>query len=129
MHVLSSREIVYAEPHRFSIVDHHPTRASAVQFHFKQWQHEDRSGWKILHSFQSAATTAGITADLAQPIGDPSRVLPEEACKWGADLLVIGCRGLFRLNELMLDSISHYVPQHAPYSILIVPRPTVGPKE
>lgn len=105
LHVLSSKGIGYAENRIVSDLDDHPTIYGEVQFHAKEWQDDKARGWKILQSFQAAATTGGIIADLAQPIGDPGRVIPEEACKWGADLIIIGCGGLIGLNGSMLDDI------------------------
>ncbi len=130
LHVLSSEETGYAENCKFSDLDAHSTIYSEVQVHPKEWQDDKAKGWKILQSFQATATTRGITADLAQPVGNPSRVLPDEGCKWGADLIVIGCGGLIGLNKAILDNVNNYVPHHAPYSILIVPHQAyLGPDE
>lgn len=56
---------------------------SQVQLHYKEWQDEEARGWTILHSFQAAATNAGITADLALLRGAPGRVIHDEADKSG----------------------------------------------
>ena len=51
--------------------------------------------------------------------GGAARVLTEEAA--GADLLVVGSRGLGGFRELLLGSVSRECAQHAPCPVLIVP--------
>jgi nucleotide-binding universal stress UspA family protein len=50
--------------------------------------------------------------------GPAARVLLEEA--EGADLLVVGCRGLGGFRELVLGSVSQQCAHHAPCPVLIV---------
>lgn len=118
MHVLPAKDC--AKIRRFSHHDVHPTTHSEDQFHSDECQDEEVRSWNILRSFQATATHAGIMADLALPRGEPGRVIHDEAHKWGAELIVLGRQGMQGLNELMLDSISHCVAYHTPYSILVV---------
>jgi nucleotide-binding universal stress UspA family protein len=56
-------------------------------------------------------------------IQGPSRqVIVEEAEKWGADLIVMGSRGLGTWNRLLLGSVSSSVVHHAKCSVEIVRR-------
>ncbi len=52
--------------------------------------------------------------------GQAVSVLTREAA--GADLLVVGSRGLGGFRGLLLGSVSHQCAQHAPCPVLIVPR-------
>ena len=52
--------------------------------------------------------------------GPPSQVIVEEAQKWGADLIVMGSRGLGAWNRLLLGSVSNAVVHHAKCSVEIV---------
>lgn len=52
--------------------------------------------------------------------GPPSQVIVEEAESWGADLVVMGSRGLGAWNRLLLGSVSSAVIHHAKCSVEIV---------
>ncbi|NHN29499.1 universal stress protein [Paenibacillus agricola] len=52
--------------------------------------------------------------------GSPSDVMVSYAKAEGADLIVIGSRGLSDFKELFLGSVSHYVVQHAEVPVLVV---------
>jgi len=52
--------------------------------------------------------------------GPPSQVIAEEAESWGADLIVMGSRGLGVWNRLLLGSVSNAVVHHAKCSVEIV---------
>ena len=56
-------------------------------------------------------------------IQGPSRqVIVEEAERWGADLIIMGSRGLGAWNRLLLGSVSSAVVHHAPCSVEVVRR-------
>ena len=52
--------------------------------------------------------------------GPPRQVIVEEAESWGADLIVMGSRGLGAWNRLLLGSVSSAVVHHAKCSVEIV---------
>ena len=52
--------------------------------------------------------------------GPPNQVIVEEAESWGADLIVMGSRGLGVWNRLLLGSVSSAVVHHAKCSVEIV---------
>lgn len=52
--------------------------------------------------------------------GPPSQVIVEEAESWGADLIVMGSRGLGVWNRVLLGSVSSAVVHHAKCSVEIV---------
>lgn len=53
-------------------------------------------------------------------LGPPNQVIVEEAQNWGADLIVMGSRGLGAWNRLLLGSVSNAVVHHAKCSVEIV---------
>lgn len=59
-----------------------------------------------------------ITGEIRQ--GSPQQVIVEEAENWGADLIVVGSRGLSAWNRLLLGSVSNAVVHHAKCSVEIV---------
>ena len=61
-----------------------------------------------------------ITITAAVPIGSPKKAIVDEAESWGADLIVLGARGLGPWERLLLGSVSHTVVQYAKCSVEIV---------
>ena len=66
-------------------------------------------------------TTLKISSETIQ--GPPKQVIVEEAERWGADLILMGSRGLGAWNRLLLGSVSSAVVHHAKCSVEIVRRP------
>jgi nucleotide-binding universal stress UspA family protein len=54
------------------------------------------------------------------------RTIVDAAERDGADLIVMGTRGLSGVRSLLLGSCSHQVAQHAQSPVLIVPDPEIG---
>ncbi len=63
----------------------------------------------------------GVDVDLRIVEGDTSEVLLERA--QGADLLVVGSRGLGGFRGLLLGSVSQQCVQHAASPVVVVPLP------
>ena len=59
-----------------------------------------------------------ISSEIIQ--GPPRQVIVDEAEEWGADLIVMGSRGLGAWNRLLLGSVSSAVVHHAKCSVEIV---------
>jgi nucleotide-binding universal stress UspA family protein len=70
---------------------------------------------------ESGDKTSKISTEIIQ--GPPRQVIVEEAEKWGADLIVMGSRGLGTWNRLLLGSVSSAVVHHAKCSVEIVRTP------
>lgn len=54
--------------------------------------------------------------------GHPQRVILDEAEAWGADLIVLGSRGLGAFRRFLFGSVAHAVASHATCSVEIVHR-------
>ncbi|TMV48409.1 universal stress protein [Paenibacillus mesophilus] len=76
----------------------------------------------ILEEARARASGVPVAAS-ALLQGDPAQALLEYADEQGADLIVIGSRGLGTLKELFLGSVSHYVVQHAKIPVLVIKAP------
>lgn len=82
------------------------------------WEQYSQKCLERLRSLVQMATTEGVQAEFAQPSGKPSQAICEEARNWEADLIVIGQRGLSGWEKALLGSVSSYVIQNAPCSVL-----------
>ena len=54
------------------------------------------------------------------------RTIADVAERDGADVIVMGTRGLSGVRSLLLGGNAHHVAQHAPCPVLIVPDPKIG---
>lgn len=51
--------------------------------------------------------------------GDPKEAIVNEAERWGADLIVVGSHGYGAFRRFLLGSVSEFVANYAPCSVLI----------
>jgi nucleotide-binding universal stress UspA family protein len=80
---------------------------------------------KAIHG-RELAQDAGLKGVVAQAIpGSPPDVLLEAAQDFGADVIVVGSRGLTGAARFVLGSVASTVSHHAPCDVLIVH--TTGP--
>lgn len=68
----------------------------------------------------AALRRAGGLADSEVREGDAADQLMRAASERGADLVVVGTRGLHGLGRLLLGSVARNVLLHAPASVLVV---------
>jgi nucleotide-binding universal stress UspA family protein len=74
------------------------------------------------------ATAAGLVAQpraVSHHSGIAASILAEAAAA-GAEVIVMGTRGLGRVKSFLLGSISHEVVQHADRAVLVVPSPVIA---
>src|SRR5688572_22007254 len=75
---------------------------------------------RALDQLRAVGDTLPISSDVIP--GAPAQVIVEEAERWGADLIVMGSRGLGAWGRLLLGSVSDSVVHHAKCSVEIVRR-------
>jgi nucleotide-binding universal stress UspA family protein len=73
-----------------------------------------------LEAAKSLVAEQGLEADFIEGTGDPADVLVQEAEESGADLIVVGTRGLNVAQRWLLGSVSTKVVHHAPCDVLVV---------
>lgn len=72
---------------------------------------------------------AGLQTSIEVRDGDPAPCIVKAARELGADLVVMGTRGLTGLSRILLGSVARNVLLHAPCSVLIVREHTFGTRE
>ena len=80
----------------------------------------ERREAEFLNILAKKAIAAGVKAEYAQLSGIPGRDVCEIAEVWSADLIVVGNRGFKGLKKMLAGSVSNYIAQNAPCSVLIV---------
>jgi nucleotide-binding universal stress UspA family protein len=117
MHVLSATEVECVNVYERSL----ERSRDRLNDHTEQWESARQHGLEVLRSRHSAMCNAGISADIGLPAGNPGHQICEMAHRWGADLILLGRRGLTEQADYLLTSVSNYVLQHAPCAVLVLP--------
>jgi nucleotide-binding universal stress UspA family protein len=97
-----------------------PLDEPTMKLYRQQWQEFEERGLKMLQSLADIAIGAGVKTEFTQKTGSPDRGICELANSWGADLIVMGRRGLSGIKEFFLGSVSSYVLHRSPCSVHIV---------
>lgn len=74
----------------------------------------------LLERAAAVAEQAGLRVQRHALPGDPASAILEVARTQGADLVVVGHRGLTRVERLLLGSVADKLAHHAPCSVTIV---------
>lgn len=93
------------------------TQHILIQQHIEQAQ-------DLLKNYCEQATRQGVATEREYKIGDAGHCLCEVAQSWGADLIVVGRRGLKGISEALLGSVSNHVMHNAPCSVLVIQEST-----
>ena len=95
--------------------------------HPGDWLHALREeGTRLLQDAERAAAAAGVKADavLHESFnGKVADVIAAEACKWPADLIVVGTHGRRGIGRLVLGSGAESILRSAPVPVLLVRAP------
>jgi nucleotide-binding universal stress UspA family protein len=85
---------------------------------------EDEKMNSLLEELKASIHSAKMSEELEIETeviwGSPKRMIVEEAEKWEADLIVVGCHGYGNIKRFLLGSVSQSVAMHAPCSVEIV---------
>ena len=73
-----------------------------------------------LSSAQADAAAAGVEALIFGRQGDPADAILDVAEETGADLIIIGNKGMTGAKRFLLGSVPNKISHHAPCSVLII---------
>ena len=94
--------------------------AAAVTMHASPKELEE-AGHKVIAAAKAVAAEQGCEEVEAEVIGgDPARSIVDSAKSVGADMIVMGSRGLTDLGGLLVGSVSHKVTHLAPCTCVSV---------
>jgi nucleotide-binding universal stress UspA family protein len=86
-----------------------------------QWAVAPREGVDaILDDVAAVARAAGVEAEVHARQGSPADAILDVAEETGADLIVVGNKGMTGAERFLLGSVPNKVSHHAPCSVLIV---------
>jgi nucleotide-binding universal stress UspA family protein len=104
-------DVVHASPEVITITD--PVLGPPIR-------HDTllEGGRDVLDQALSGVDLRGVEVERLAMVGQPARVLCDVAR--GADLLVVGARGLGGFRGLLLGSVTHQVLSHASCPVLVI---------
>jgi nucleotide-binding universal stress UspA family protein len=73
-----------------------------------------------LHDAAQALREGGIRVDVHAREGDPADAILDVAEEQGADLIVVGNKGMTGAKRFLLGSVPNKVSHHAPCSVMII---------
>ena len=76
---------------------------------------------QLLENAQKLFSQQGITADVLEKQGKPAFTICDVADEVGADLIIMGCRGLGLTDEGVNDSVTNRVINLSPCPVMVVP--------
>ena len=87
----------------------------------RDWRTDHRSEAEetLVRAVQSLGRTDLDVETIAEP-GDPAEAILRLAEQRGADLVVVGSKGMSGVGRFLLGSVPNKVSHHAPCSVLIV---------
>ena len=86
-----------------------------------QWEINPREDVDdTLEAAAGLARDAGVTVNTTAREGDPADAILDVAEERGADLIVVGNKGMTGAKRFLLGSVPNKVTHHAPCSVLII---------
>jgi nucleotide-binding universal stress UspA family protein len=73
-----------------------------------------------LHEAAAEADAAGVQSETYARQGDPADAILDVAEERGADLIVVGNKGMTGAKRFLLGSVPNKISHHAPCSVLII---------
>jgi nucleotide-binding universal stress UspA family protein len=88
--------------------------------HRERLERDQQKAHRWLEMYVQQAIAKGIPTQVSCQSGSPGLWICETAQRWAADLIVIGHRENHGLRSVGNSSVTQYVLQHAPCSVLVV---------
>jgi nucleotide-binding universal stress UspA family protein len=86
-----------------------------------QWMVNPREDVDVtLREAAEEAQAAGVSTEIYARQGDPADAILDVAEERGADLIVVGNKGMTGAKRFLLGSVPNKVSHHAPCSVLII---------
>lgn len=93
----------------------------AYRTQYARLEQEIEAAQTLLSDYCVSALNQGVKAESdCKGVEDAGRSICQASQDWGADLIVLGRRGLKGLAEVLLGSVSNYVLHHAHCCVLVV---------
>jgi nucleotide-binding universal stress UspA family protein len=93
---------------------------SMAQFERQQMEDKLQEMREWLKVYVDKAAAQQISVESRTAMGHPGPLIRDLAQDWGADLIILGRRGLGGIAETLLGSVSNYVLHHVQCSVFVV---------
>jgi nucleotide-binding universal stress UspA family protein len=86
----------------------------------KNLRDNEQAADNVLSSAAAVFADQGVPYETHHRIGDPADVIVEVAEETGADLIVVGNKGMSGAKRFLLGSVPNKIAHHAPCNVMIV---------
>jgi nucleotide-binding universal stress UspA family protein len=93
---------------------------TVIEAHRKELESAKSEFESVASAAAARLRAANRTVDSNLRVGDAAAEIVEEASSWGADVVVLGSRGLTGLSRIVLGSVARNVLQASQTSVLVV---------
>ena len=93
---------------------------TVIEAHRKELESAKSEFESVASAAAARLRAANRTVDSNLRVGDAAAEIVEEASSWGADVVVLGSRGLTGLSRIVLGSVARNVLQGSQSSVLVV---------
>ncbi|KAJ8304433.1 hypothetical protein KUTeg_018016 [Tegillarca granosa] len=83
------------------------------------YHEEERRAQRVLDKLKELVQQSSAKSEVVKAIGEPGETIVKKAEEIGAELIVVGCRGLGQIRRTFLGSVSDYVLHHSSVPVFV----------
>lgn len=83
------------------------------------YHEEERRAQRVIDKLKEMVQQSPAKSEVVKASGEPGETIVKKAEEIGAELIVVGCRGLGQIRRTFLGSVSDYVLHHSSVPVFV----------